>query len=137
MKNITIDFYQSSANIQDQFDILQDTIRSNLYFYHDMFWVLSMINVTIAISCDKNIANSSSCRSKKWKKVFIVQVFANLQMKVNSRVWYLNLMSAVSNCEVNSGNCEGPWVQNTVWDVKECIQIKTRPNSTNWNISTA
>ena len=111
MKNIAIDFYQSSANIQAQFDILQDTIRSNSYFYHDMFWVLSMINVTIAISCDKNIANSSSCRSKKWKKVFIVQVFANLQMKVNSRVWYLNLMSAVSNCEVNSGNCEGPWVQ--------------------------
>ena len=127
MKNITIDFYQSSANRQDQFDILRDTIRSNLYFYHDMFWVLSMINVTIAISCDKNIANSSSCRSKKWKKVFIVQVFANLQMKVNSRVWYLNLMSAVSNCEVNSGNCEGPWVQK--YSLR-CERVYTNKNKT-------
>ena len=127
MKNIAIDFYQSSANIQAQFDILQDTIRSNSYFYHDMFWVLSMINVTIAISCDKNIANSSSCRSKKWKKVFIVQVFANLQMKVNSRVWYLNLMSAVSNCEVNSGNCEGPWVQK--YSLR-CERVYTNKNKT-------
>ena len=92
-----------------------------------MFWVLSMINVTIAISCDKNIANSSSCRSKKGKKVFIVQVFANLQMKVNSRVWYLNLMSAVSNCEVNSGNCEGPWVQN--YSLR-CERVYTNKNKT-------
>ena len=45
------------------------------------------------------------------KIVFIVQVFANLQMKVNSRVWYLNLMPAVSNCEVHYGHFEGPGVE--------------------------